>query len=386
MNRKQFIFLLVLVVVIGGAAWWHYRQQTAAWSNAGSAAAGQKLLGNFQINDVAAIVIQQGTNVLRLAKNDEIWGVTQRHGYPADFSKISQLLIKLQGLKIIQTEPVTASQLPQLDLAAPGPETNSATLLAFYDDAGKPLRTLWLGREHMHDAGAAADDESWPDGRYVLTDSNATTVAVLSDPLTEVDPQPQAWLDKTFFQIADPKSIAVDFSDATNSWKLTRASVTNSWELADAKPDEHLDDSQASETADSFSSPSFSDVLNPQDGDWQDSTRVQVNTFDGFQYALTIGAKTNDDNYLKVKTSFTYPQPRKPGKNETAAQKAALDKAYADKVAKLKEKFHQESLFGNWTYLVPDWTVEPLLKVRSQLLVIKPETTATNTPVAKSKL
>ncbi len=69
MNRKQFIVLLVLVLVLGGAAWWHYRKQTAGWNNQ-SPELGQKLLGDFQVNDVAQIRIQQGTNDLTLAKTN----------------------------------------------------------------------------------------------------------------------------------------------------------------------------------------------------------------------------------------------------------------------------------------------------------------------------
>ena len=114
MNRKQFIVLLVLVLVLGGAAWWHYRKQTAGWNNQ-SPELGQKLLGDFQVNDVAQIRIQQGTNDLTLAKTNGLWCVAQRDDYPANFSQISQFLLKLRDLKIIQTEEVGPSQLPRLE-------------------------------------------------------------------------------------------------------------------------------------------------------------------------------------------------------------------------------------------------------------------------------
>ena len=41
--------------------------------------------------------------------------------------------------------------------------------------------------------------------------------------------------------------------------------------------------------------------------------------------------------------------------------------------AKLEEKLTQEKAFEKWTYLVSGWTVDSLLKERSQLLTEKKE-------------
>ncbi len=387
MNRKQFIVLLVLVVVLGGAAWLHYRKQVAGWGNQ-NPKLGQKLLGNFQVNDVAQIRIQEDTNDLTLAKTNGIWCVGQRDDYPANFAEISQLLLKLRDLKIVQAEEVEPSQLSELNLAPPGQGTNSATSLELCDAAGKPIRTLWLGKQHMHGSGQPgpdAADEIWPDGRYVLAASNATSVAVISSPLNEVNPAPDQWLDKTFFKIEKPQSISVDFPEATNSWKLVRASETNSWALAEAKPGEKLDESKASETAESFSSPSFVDVatdLDKKQTGLDKPTLVEMKTFDGFDYSLKIGLETNDNYYLTVKTSAAFPKEPAAAKGEKPEQQAALDKTFRANLKKLQDKLAQESAFSKWVYLVPTWSVNPLLKTRGQLLVSKPATTKTDTTAA----
>src|SRR5262245_39421095 len=83
MNRKQLVILLVLVVVLGGAALL-IRNKEAASSQSGHATIGQKLLGNFAVNDVAHIVLKQGTNELNLAKKEELWRVRERNDYPAN--------------------------------------------------------------------------------------------------------------------------------------------------------------------------------------------------------------------------------------------------------------------------------------------------------------
>ena len=87
-------------------------------------------------------------------------------------------------------------------------------------------------------------DEGWPDGRYVMAGAGAKTVAVISDPLDNIQPRPEQWLNKNFLTVENPRPIAMQFPEATNSWKLTRASATNDWQLADAAPGEKLDTSK----------------------------------------------------------------------------------------------------------------------------------------------
>lgn len=372
MNRKQLMVLLVLVVVIGGAAWLHSRRQAAAWSNPDSAV-GQKVLGNFQVNDVAQIRMQHGMDAVNLIQTNGLWRVQERGGYPADFSQISRLLLKLRDLKIVQTEQVGPSQWARLDLAAPGPGANAATLLEFFDAGGKPLRTLWLGKSHQHQgsqpaAGPDAGDQGWPDGRYVRTSTNSDTVAVIADPLTEANPDASQWLDKTFFKVEKPQTVSVTYPNATNSWELI--SKTNGWKLVNAKPVEKLDDSQASETADSLSSPSFNDVAtgpNPQLTGLDHPNRIGIKTADGFDYAINVGAKTNDNYFMTVAVSATLAKTNSP-----------------DEGKKLADKLAQESRLNQWTYLVPNWTLEPLLKKRTQLLVVKTAETETNTPATNA--
>ncbi|HUA39825.1 MAG TPA: DUF4340 domain-containing protein [Candidatus Sulfopaludibacter sp.] len=390
MNRKQFIVLLVLVLVLGGAAWWHYRRQTAGWQSQGPEL-GRKLLGDFQVNDVAQIRMEQGTNDLTLARTNGLWRVAQRDDYPANFSQISQLLLKLRDLKIVQTEEVGAAQLARLDLAPPGQGTNAATLLEFDDVGGRPIRTLWLGKAHTQQNSQPSPDApeaGWPDGRYVLTAARSTTVAVIGDPLSEVSPAPDQWLDKTFFQIEKPQSILVDFPEATNSWKLTRSSESSDWMLADANPGEKLDSSKASETAGSFSSPSFEDVatgLNPEQTGMNKPTRVEIKTFDGFDYSVQVGRKTDDNYYLSVHTSATLPKEPVPVKGGNPEQPSS-DKSFPAELKTLQDKLARETALNQWVYSVPAWTVDPLLKTREQLLVPKPTVTQTNTPAVKSPL
>lgn len=372
MNRKQFIILLVLVAVIGAAGLIIHQRNRQSWQS-GGAAIGQKLLPNLAINDVAQITIQSGTNELDLARRDQLWRVRQRADYPANFSQISALLMKFPDMKVVQTDEVGPSQLGRFDLLPAGAEKNSGTLLAFKDQSGKTLDTLLLGKKHISQPSQNAQmggmgNEGWPDGRYVMAGTGGKTVDVISDPLDSVEPQPAQWLDKDFLSIEKPRSIAVQFPEATNSWKLTRASETNDWQLADAQPHEKLESSKISSVTSPFSSPNFNDVAAANTFNPASNTVVTVQTFDGFNYVANIAPEQND-NY-PVKFSITADLPAEPPapKDEKPADKAKREQAFKAEHAKLAGKLAKEQQFTNWVYQLPVYMLDEILKPRHELL------------------
>ncbi|HEV2320603.1 MAG TPA: DUF4340 domain-containing protein, partial [Verrucomicrobiae bacterium] len=295
MNRKQFIVLVVLVVLLGAAGWIIYQRGNTSWQSAGQAIGG-KLLPNLPINDVAQINIQSGTNQLVLARNNDVWTVRQRDDYPANFSQISDLLMKLDGLKIVQNEPAGPSELPRFNLSPPGRGSDSGTLLELKSQNGKTVASLLLGKDHMNQP---ANGQGWPDGRYVIANDNDSDVAVVSETFDNVTPNAADWLDKTFFKVSNPKSIAVTFPVATNSWKLTRASETNDWKLADAQPGEKLDTSKVQDITDSFDSPGFNDV-SPGTTAPKDAMTVAIDTFGGTNYVAKIWPSGDDNDSMTI--------------------------------------------------------------------------------------
>jgi hypothetical protein len=382
MNRNQLIILLVLVVVLGGAGVMLHNRQQSSWAGA-NPSAGKKLLGDFAINDVAHIEIKQGTNDLNLAKRDNAWRVRERNDYSANYPQLSELLIKLADLKIVQSEPIGQSQLAKLGLV-PGAGTNSAVVVDFKDKDDKPIRSLLLGKKHMKKSNRPSpmgemDDEEggggWPDGRYVKLGSDSKDVDLISDALANVDTKPEQWLNKDFFKVEKIRSVAVNFPVATNSWKISRETESGEWKLADAKPTEQLDNSKASGVGNSLSSPGFNDVAmaKPEELGLDKPTTVTLDTFDNFTYTLKVGQKTNDNLPLVVAVAADLPKERTPGKDEKPEDKDKLDKEFKEKQKKLEEKLTQEKAFEKWTYLVSNWTLDSLLKERAQLLVEKKE-------------
>ena len=339
MNGKQFIILLIIVALAGTAGWIVYQRGNTEWQSAGQTIGG-KLLPNLPINDVAQIDIHSGSNQLTLARNNDVWAVRERGNYPANFSQISDLLMKLQELKVVQHVDAGPSELPHFNLAPPGADANAGTVLELKDQNGKTVASILLGKDHMNQP---ANGQGWPDGRYVIANNNNADVVVISEPFDSVAPNPANWLDKNFFKIAKPKSVAVNFSVATNSWKIQRASETNDWKLADARPGEKLDSSKVDDITGTFDSPTFNDV-SPGATAPANAEIVTIETFDGTNYVAKVWPSGDGNDSMTVAID-----PIKPGANtSTSAQ----------------------NQFANWTYQVSVYTFESLLKPRTNLLEV----------------
>jgi ABC-type phosphate transport system permease subunit len=257
------LLLIIASVIIGGLGFYSYRQRNKSWK-AGDLKLGQKLLANFPINDVEWIGIRQFQGQLHLAKKNESWVVQERADYPANFSTISDFLRKVWEMKIAQPVRVGASQLARLELTSPEKGTNAGTLVEFKDKNGKIINSLLLGKKHMRegqgDSPFGGGSGGYPDGRYLMVGTDIKTVAAVSDPLSSIEAKPEEWLNKDFFKVENLRSISVTTSNATNGWKLERASQTNDWKLAEVRPGEQLDTGKSSGATTALSGPSFHDV------------------------------------------------------------------------------------------------------------------------------
>jgi hypothetical protein len=71
------------------------------------------------INDSAKILVRDASGECAVEKLGEIWTVPEKSGYPADFSKIKELLEGLVELKPSQRIPGGAACLDRFDLLPP---------------------------------------------------------------------------------------------------------------------------------------------------------------------------------------------------------------------------------------------------------------------------
>jgi hypothetical protein len=388
MNRKQLTLILALVVVLGGLGWWLRQRSTTAFHSS-EGRMGQKVLGDFDVNSVAQVTLQRGTNTLTLVRQDDRWNVRERGGYAANFSEVSDLLRKLWELKVIEPQTIGASQLGRLELLAPGAGEKSGTLIELKGSDGKVIRSVLLGKKHERKSAGPSPyggDEGFPDGRYVMLVGQSNAVSLVSEPFSSAEPNAEQWLNKDFFKIEKVKSVAVTYPAATNSWKLERTNETSELKLADATPEEKLDPSKASGIPNALAFPSFKDVVldpKPEQTGLDSPVTANFETFDGFNYTVKVGKKLGEeDYYTALSVVAELPKERQPGKDEKPEDKDKLDKEFKEKNDKLAEKLKAEQALGKWVYLVPKYTLDSVLKDRKSLMVEPKPAGGTNTPPA----
>ncbi len=380
MNRKQLTLLIALVVVIGGLGLLMNSRKQSSWQK-GAAGAGGKLLDKFDYNAVAALTIKGASNEVSLVKKDETWRVKERSDYPANFSTIADFLRKAADLKVIQTEPIGASQFERMELNQPGKGPGAGTLVELKDKDGKALRSLVLGKKQMKksEGGSPFGGGEWPVGRWVMDLQNASSVSLISDALSDIEPNASHWLDKEFFKVEKVRSVSVTHTNATNSWKLTRDADAGEWKLAEARPGEQpLDTNKANGVGNPFSFPSFVDVVasdaKPEVTGLDKPSVVTLETGDKFTYTISVGSKSGEENvHIAMAVKSELPTKREPGKDEKSEDKERLDKEFAENTKKLQDKLATEKKFEKFAYIVSKWTVDAVLKNRSELLAEKKE-------------
>src|SRR5262245_39958567 len=110
------VLILLLAVLGGGALLVRQQQGTQKASDAGTI--GQPLFKGLQGAQVEKISLRAPKSALTLVKKDERWGIAERDGFPADFDKVRDFVLKAITLKIVQAEPVGPSDRARLELDA----------------------------------------------------------------------------------------------------------------------------------------------------------------------------------------------------------------------------------------------------------------------------
>lgn len=372
MNRKQFLILILALVVLGGAGLFLFWKDYSAYRETG-ARIGAKLLPDLKIAEVVEIRLQDAKNAVTLTREEKAWVVKERGGYPADFSAISDLMVKLIELKVTQSEQVAAKLHPRLNLGEPGTGEGSGTAIEFKDAAGAPLARIILGKKVLKKdpvnplPGAR---EGVPAGRYVLPPGAKDRVVAVSDPLNAAQAEPAKWLRKDFFRAERIRTLAVGPEGGAPEWKITRNEEWGQWRFANGG---RLDASAAVAAVNKLGSMNLADVVpDPGRDPAHKGTVIVADTFDNLTYRIKIAKrKAADDYQLSFAVSGTPPRKRVPEKGEKPEDKERRDKDFAETLKALEERLASEKALAKWTFVVSDKEVEPLLKGRAEMTAAK---------------
>ena len=376
MKTQQLAILVAVGLALGGAGLYVRNQQSAGYRQS-SAQLGGALLQGVDASTLTGLRIIQGTNQLNILKSGNDWTVKERGGYPANFGTIQDFVRKLVDLKAPQPVQVGPSRLPILELVAP--DKGPGVLVELLGADGKTSRSVLLGKKHTKGGqddgggGLGGMGGAWPIGRYVMVDNKIETVALVNEPLANAEPKPDQWLEKEWFKVEQPISVTVSHPDATNSFSLTRTNEFSEWTLVGAKPEEKVDAAKSGVFSSLLSSPSFDDVIvdaQPAALGLDQPVQAKIRTSSGWTYTVKIGKAQEGDRYpVQFVTEAQLLTQRNPAKDEKKEETEKFNKDFAEKLKKQQEKLAAEQSRGRWTYLVSKWTIDSLLKKRSELMV-----------------
>jgi uncharacterized protein DUF4340 len=370
MKPKQLKFLLGAALVLAVAGGIFQLVRSAGWKGGGS---DLEPFAKLPVNSVEQVVIKSAKDKVTLQKASDIWTVAERSGYPADFSKIRELMTSLWEFKVVRQLDVGASQFGRLNIVAPGQGDHSGVELDLSDASGKDIKSLIFGKTFGGGENNADEEAEEPggNGRFVYDPSEKDKVYLSKENFYTVDASPKNWLDKQFIVAEGVKEVARASSTDGDGWNLSKKDQKAAWVLADAKPGETLNPSALASLG-SFS-PSFQDVKPANTPDSETGLNkpviVSVETFDGFKYALEIGGEAPDQSrFFRFKVSADLPSKRTAEANESPDDKKKKDDEFSKQQETLKTRLASEQKLQNWIFEVDSYSLETFLKPRKDLL------------------
>ncbi|HYC44728.1 MAG TPA: DUF4340 domain-containing protein [Burkholderiales bacterium] len=365
MNRTQFLILVIALVVLGGVGMYMFRQNVAEYQETG-AKIGAKVLPSLKVADVAQIELRDAKGSATLVRKESYWVVQERENYPADFKAISDLIIKLADLKVVQNDTVSEAGMGAVELREPGKGEGAGTRVELKDSGGKTLAALVIGKvvlkkDPLNPLPSAVDGV--PAGRYIRVLTPKEQVVIVSDPLSNAQAQPGRWLDKDFAKIDRIKTLTVS---GASDWKITRDEEWGQWKLVGGGD---LNASAAVGAVNALNQLSFNDVVTGKLEDEGKPTIVTAETFDDLTYTLRVTKRKQGPDYLlNVAVAGEPPRERPVEKGEKAEDKERRDKDFAESRKRLELRIARDKARSGWTYVVEAKQVEPLLRSRADLI------------------
>ena len=349
MNSRVALILVALLAILGAFAW---VIQNQSGPRAPSAALGQPLLKDLKAADVAAIAIREPKGTLTIERKGERWVIAERNGFPADFDKVRDFVIKATALKIGQSDAIGEKDRARLKL------DDGGTRITFRNAEGKPLAELIAGKKYFK-TEPDNPEKAVGDGRYVALAGDTKQVFLVSDPLAQASTKSADWVSHAGFAAEKVKAMEVRYPDGSG-YKVERSGDNADWSFAGGG--EKLDAPKANSATYSLSLIEIADVApndaKPEDTGLDKPTVVTANTFDGLTYTLKLG-KLEGENYYATIALAGEPKPE--GKDAE------------ERAKKLAERLPREKALEGYTLLVPKSKLEDTLKKHADLVAAKEE-------------
>lgn len=348
MKLKTFAILLGILCILSVAV---YYTSYSGKPSTRSSDMGARLFPELAAGDVAAISVVSPEDNTTIKQAQSGWTVAERFDYPADFSKIAELVKKLTGAKIGRSFAASDESRARLSLYLPDkkdvPAEQRGVRIVLTDKNKKTLADLLVGKER-EGGGDTAYVMPQPEGRICLVNQD----------FRYIEKKPAGWLNKKPIDL-DPKKIerVVLFDPAKTRarYTLKRPAAGKDPVLLDLPAGKKLAKYKVDQLFEALTSLSIDDVEDPgqkDPGRFKDALRFDYFLYDGTVYHVFPGAATRDSSdkhYFRAAVEFLPPA----GLNEPEK------KADNEKLAAAAESLNRK--LGAWTYVVSKWVYDSFI-------------------------
>jgi hypothetical protein len=328
----------VTAAVVALAGWYVARQDPPATNltNAGPLYPG--LAG--AIDTVARIEFQEGGKTAVIVRKDDVWGVEDRHGYPANLDLVKSTVVGLAQAKIVEPRTSQPDLYPRIGVEDPGAPGATSKRLTLKDADGKALADLIVGKENFQTAMSRGQSN------YVRRAGEAQSWLITA-PMERLAGDSIRWIDRTLPKLERERlaSIIVRQADGAAVSMTKTQPADASFAVTGLPAGTKVKTAAVDEMAGAVNLFAIDDVEPFAAKRFEGGTAAVYTTFDGV--VLTIRqAKDGDSRWLHFEAAY----------NAEAAKPFADSKApgllpTADAEAKAKE---WQTRFAAWSYKVSD--------------------------------
>ena len=385
MKPRTVIILWIAALVLGLSVFLMKKSSSGADKETTARAAGETLIPDFPAEKTSTIEITGAEASVTLTQKDGTWTVAERDGFPANTRNINDLLRTLSELKVTQGIEAGPSFAPRFGMdeksSDPAEQGISAT---FRDGSGKELAEISFGKNL--ESTSASPFGGGATGRYVRNHADESGFYAVSEVFGILSADPKSWLAEDFIKVERIKSISLTKPGSDeNEWELTRTDENADFAFTEAFPGVKIDPAAVNPLKSLFSYARFDDVVPAAEVEKKATPgklqKAVITTFEGFTYTITLqpakpsAAKEGEDappaaeNYLMtVAVEADLPKERKKPEGEKPEEAEAAQKAFDDRLKALTETLGKTKALEGRTFEVSKFTVDALLKSRTDLM------------------
>ncbi len=376
MKPRTLIILWIIALLLGVSVFLIKKSAGNDIKNTTERTAGQTLIPDFPAKEIASIHIADAELSVTLQQKDGNWSVVERDGFKANPTEIIGLLRSIIELKVtqgIEAGPSFASRFG-MDEKSSDPAQRGITA-TFKDASGKSLATISFGK-NLDSVASASPFGGGSMGRFVRNHADESGFYAVSEVFPSLSADPKNWLAEEFIKIEKIQSIALTQPGSDkNEWELERDNEEADFKFTSAFPGVKIDPAAVAPLKSLFSYARFDDLVPVAEiakrATPEKLQTATIKTFEGLTYVLTLQPSKiqGSENYLlTVKVSGELPEKRKAAENEKPEDAAAADKAFEERSKALTESIAQTKKLEPLTFEVSKFTVDALLKSRTDFM------------------